>query len=326
MDLEREIYGIKQAAVGDPATRGAKLWTRGMRAISRADLPTRAGRAISKVPILRTLARGAVKLPLAPILIPAAIGGAVLRGGAKAGKVMGAPILAQAGRAPGAAVGAGMVGGLTLATTGGAGQDAPSTKKQFTQQMVAQMAQRPAPAYVPQMTRYASSIYSKEDLQRAVEIAASLEKTARVGARLASAVSPTARPWSEYAKWAVGMTGLGAAAGLGMEGAVAGTTKIKEKMRLAGRNKQYRGMLKADPTLKHYPDAKTYFNVLHRSSPFIASEPIIAAGVVRSMVEAPALDERKVKQILDTETAYQRASRPDIRVPSGIIGKGPSYD
>jgi len=143
--------------------------------------------------------------------------------------------------------------------------------------------------------------YSVEDLKRLRKTASTLEKSA---GRL-SGMKPR-----EAMLWAVGLTGAGAALGVGQHAAVMGINKVHELGRKAGRGKEYDKMLRADPTLRREPEAKKFFDIVHRASPYIASEPVIAAATVRSMIDSPMLDERKFKQIMELEKMHQETKFP----------------
>lgn len=150
--------------------------------------------------------------------------------------------------------------------------------------------------------------FSREELVKA----ASLKK--RIGEQAAKL--PT-DPMTIFGA-ALALGAAGAVVGAGQVAASEGITSLQELGRKAGRTRQYTAMLKADPTLKEAKKSRTYFNVLHRASPFLASEPVLAAATVRSMVDAPPLTEgglpfvttKQVGDILNVEM-----SRRNIRAP-----------
>jgi hypothetical protein len=80
--------------------------------------------------------------------------------------------------------------------------------------------------------------------------------------------------------------------------------------RTRNEKKFYGQMLKVDPGLRREPGARQMFQIVNRASPYLASEPVIAAATVRSMLDAPALDERKLQQLLTTEKLRQDTEFP----------------
>ncbi|MHC4214322.1 MAG: hypothetical protein ACYSWP_13225 [Planctomycetota bacterium] len=96
-------------------------------------------------------------------------------------------------------------------------------------------------------------------------------------------------------------------------------------MHRTGKERRYRQMLKADPTLRREPRSKQFFNILDRASPYISSEPMVAAATVRNMIETPALHERGVpaitpkmmKEVIDLEAARQQTRFPALGGPKG---------
>ncbi len=185
-----------------------------------------------------------------------------------------------------------------------------------------------------------SHIY-ESDLQRAMAVrsilsARPLEKTAGpfrlpkslllgsgsgVGAAAGQAAQEGAKQGKRKAKmsvgrWALtvlGLAALGTGLGAGQQLAGHGVGRVMDKMRKNRMGTDYQAMLKADPSLDNTPHTQAYFRVLHRASPYLASEPVIAAATVRSMVDSAAIDERKVKSILDTERAAQETRYPFLR-------------
>jgi len=80
----------------------------------------------------------------------------------------------------------------------------------------------------------------------------------------------------------------GAAAGAGVHGIGWLAGRGADVAHRVTKNPQYKRMVKADPTLEHEPRAKQMFEVLHRASPYIAKEPVLAAATVRTMLEQPS--------------------------------------
>lgn len=108
----------------------------------------------------------------------------------------------------------------------------------------------------------------------------------------------------------VGAVGMGAANLLG---------KGTEFAYGARQKKHYGNMIKVDPSLKQEPRARAFFNVLHKASPFIATEPHVAAATVRSMIDAPegyALHPKFMRDVLEIEEKRQKTRYPAMRTPT----------
>ncbi len=151
--------------------------------------------------------------------------------------------------------------------------------------------------------------YDESTLRRAAQLRRSLEKTAAPGGIFANLMKSTPRK----------LFMLGAGLTAGTAAAQGGMTAIHQGMGAMGRalhgareTSAYNKMLKADPSLRSEPEARNYFGVVHRASPYISSEPIIAAATVRSMIESPlgAPDERRMQSVLGTETEYRKQRYP----------------
>jgi len=105
--------------------------------------------------------------------------------------------------------------------------------------------------------------------------------------------------------------GIGLAAGNGMGRVTEAYGRTKNKQRFSA-------MLRADPSLKGNPSAKKYFEVIQRASPYIASEPFVAAATVRSMLESPegyATHPKFMQDILGIEERRQKTRFPSMRMP-----------
>lgn len=126
------------------------------------------------------------------------------------------------------------------------------------------------------------------------------------------------------------LTAAGAAMGLGATGVAAGAGKISDTVHAATLNKDFKAMLKADPTFRGEDEkkAKQYFGILHRASPYLAGEPMLAASTVRGMMEyGHAPGDQLVKGILDTESKYQDTRHPFLKpklptMPMGMNNVG----
>lgn len=179
----------------------------------------------------------------------------------------------------------------------------------------------------PGMTRLASVRSSQADLEQAQSIRRVLEKQASGGPAGALA-KMTAK---DYFKAGIGVGLAGLTLGAGQQGMAYGLGVATEKARMATREKQFRDVVKADPSLRDEPMAKDYFNVLHRASPYIASEPLVAAAAVRSMLETPeisrdgkgvrAVGPKMLNDLLSVESNRQNTRFPILNVTAP---KGPS--
>jgi hypothetical protein len=158
-------------------------------------------------------------------------------------------------------------------------------------------------------TKRASVKYDLDDVREALSLKNNLEKQA--------SKLPDPKDLKSWFGMGVGL-GVGSALmGVAQHGTAAAAGRVHEMGRMAGRDKQYQAMVTADPTLKNNKQAKTYFRVLHRASPYLAGEPTLAAATVRSMVETPSLSEggvpyitpKAVKDILDVERTKQEGRR-----------------
>lgn len=145
-----------------------------------------------------------------------------------------------------------------------------------------------------------SSVFSQDGLNETLRISQSLTKTARIG----RVVNPDLLRQIAL----VGSVGMGL--GVGTQVGSYGVSKLMSRGRTRNEKRFYGDMLKADPGLRREPGARGMFNIVNRASPYLASEPIIAAATVRSMLDSPALDERKLQQLLTTEKLRQDTEFP----------------
>ncbi len=119
------------------------------------------------------------------------------------------------------------------------------------------------------------------------------------------------------------LTATGAVFGLGEDAVRSGVGEVKERVRLAGSNRRFKNMLKADPTLKREPRARQMFGVLDRMAPFVSTEPVLAASTVRSMVSAPTVDRsetglpmqdpNRLRVLMDLQRSRQDTRFPGIQ-------------
>ncbi|MEC8306428.1 MAG: hypothetical protein VXZ72_01015 [Chlamydiota bacterium] len=151
--------------------------------------------------------------------------------------------------------------------------------------------------------RKVASIFSREEIEQTQRIADRLEKTAAMP-KVLNKLSP------ELLKQ-MGMIGaVGLGLGAGTQLGSYGISKMVARGRTRNEKKHYGAMIKADPGLRREPGAREMFNIVNRASPYLASEPTIAAATVRSMLDSPALDERKLQQLLTTEKLRQETEFP----------------
>lgn len=163
-----------------------------------------------------------------------------------------------------------------------------------------------------------ATMFSSNDIKRYYQIKNKLEKTASVSKLRKSIQSAKSDDGNSFARQALaymaGATALGVGAPL-IANAVGEGMSFARRGRL---NRDYNEMIKQDPELRGDPQARQYFELLHRSSPYVAQEPVIAATVVRNLVDSPALDGRKFKDILDIERARQDTKHPMMKDPSNM--------
>lgn len=160
-------------------------------------------------------------------------------------------------------------------------------------------------------TKVGSVMFTQDQINQYKRVKSQLEKTAAVSS-LRKAVGRSANK-GDFARQALAY--MAGATALGVAAPVA-ANMVGEGMNVARRgrlNRDYNEMIKQDPALRREPQARKYFELLHRSSPYVAQEPVIAATVVRNLVESPMLDSRKFKDILDIEKARQETRHPMMR-------------
>ena len=163
-------------------------------------------------------------------------------------------------------------------------------------------------------TALASAKFTGADSARVDSYRSVLEKQAG-----AAAVGLNLSPKSAFQLGAALALG-GTLVGAGQQALAYSIGRAGEGVSVMGRDRQYRQMMDADKTLKDYPRGETrrFFNILHRASPYLASEPVLAAGTVRTMLDAPrpeqgsvpALRPGFVRELLDIESSRQRSRFP----------------
>jgi hypothetical protein len=153
------------------------------------------------------------------------------------------------------------------------------------------------------MSKKGSAMYTLDEVKAVQRLSSRLEKVA--------SAAPAARLGSrEVLKKVLQYGGIGLGLGVGAKLGDYGISSALAKSRTRNERKYYNNMMKIDPGLRKEPGAREMFRVVNRASPYLASEPIIAAATVRSMLESPALDERKLQQLLTTEKLRQETEIP----------------
>jgi hypothetical protein len=163
-------------------------------------------------------------------------------------------------------------------------------------------------------TKTASVHFDEEEVLRAIAIRRGLEKRASKIKGL-NALANKETLFTAAAMLGIASTAAGASAAAGSYA----VGKGQEAWQRATTDKRYNAMIKADPTLKREKMSKTYFKVLDNASPYIASEPHVAAATVRSMIEAPegfALHPKYMRDILGIEESRQKTRFPVLRAPT----------
>lgn len=155
------------------------------------------------------------------------------------------------------------------------------------------------------------------------------EKTAGVGAA-AKAVAKKAAKGAGKKGGALPvkeMFLLGAAVALGNQaigalssGAEHGAQRMRDAYHASTRPARWKALLKYDKDLADMPYAKDAFDAIDRASPYLASEPLLAAGAVRTLVTSgsayeggpPVINTQTVKNVLDIQNQRLnlKAARP----------------
>ena len=86
---------------------------------------------------------------------------------------------------------------------------------------------------------------------------------------------------------------------------------------VASRDRQFRAMMRQDEELREDPgSARKYFEVVQRASPYIASEPVVAAHIVKNMMQVHYHDPKMFKDILEVEKT-RRGTLPSSDITGG---------
>lgn len=161
----------------------------------------------------------------------------------------------------------------------------------------------------------ASVHFDEDEVRQAVAIRRQLEKTAGKGPSVGKIL---AKPADLFAAGVLLGAGTGVA-GAGTAAAAYGVGKLSEMAHASGRERRYKAMLKADPSLKRDPKSRAFFNILDKASPYIAGEPHVAASTVRTMLESPegyGAAPRMMKDILSVEKDRIATRFPGLRAPT----------
>lgn len=176
-------------------------------------------------------------------------------------------------------------------------------------------------------SKLSSSVLSQSDFDSALRVRRQLEKVASLAAM--SLPKGGGKSWGPkevlLAAALVGSVGTGV--GIAQQAGSRAVGTLGEKMRAKTRQKRYDAMLRADPSLKDEPLARTYFAVLDRASPYMSGEPHLAAATVQNMISTPALREggvpsisaKQIQEILNTEQVRQGTRFPTLqtKAPQG---------
>ena len=123
-------------------------------------------------------------------------------------------------------------------------------------------------------------MFTEEEVRQVQRIGKCLEKTA--ARSLGRSINP------DILRNIAVLGGLGVGIGAGSQMGSYGVSKMVARGRNRNEKKFYGKMIKADPGLRREPGAREMFNIVNRASPYLASEPTIAAAAVRSMLDSPA--------------------------------------
>jgi hypothetical protein len=191
--------------------------------------------------------------------------------------------------------------------------DDPATKRE---KLLQKMRRRHLAARAGGVGMKTASVHFDEDeVRQAVAIRRQLEKTAG----RAKSMKQVFEKFPDMFTAGL-MLGMGTgAAGAATSAASYGAGKLSEMAHASGRNRRFEAMLKADPSLKRDPKARSYFNILDKASPYIAGEPHVAASTVRTMLESPegyGAAPRMMKDILGVESERQKTRFPMLQAPT----------
>ena len=230
----------------------------------------------------------------------------------------------------------------TLAGVAHAGKKHKDRAKNITQQKVQQLTPR---KLMPQYQKYAFDLDEIKQTQKIASVllrkqkevsSTSLDVYGKSGELYLSKIASAGKLkgiWSALkglkSKEALGI-GASLAAGAALVGSAQGLIthgagSAYEGTRVLGRERQYKRMLKADPTLKEDPRARQMFGVIHRASPYLSKEPVLAAAVVRQMTSAPSFVEggiphippALIRDVLSLQESRQKTKYPAIQSSLG---------
>ena len=109
------------------------------------------------------------------------------------------------------------------------------------------------------------------------------------------------------------LAGIGV--GAGAPAALYGIGKGIKYLQRGSLNRDYKKVLKEDPSLhkmesEHGATSKELYKVLHRTSPYVAREPVVAAKVLKNMMLTPSLTPQTFSDVLKLEKLYQDTEMP----------------
>jgi hypothetical protein len=120
----------------------------------------------------------------------------------------------------------------------------------------------------------------------------------------------------------------GAIAGAGNQAVGFASGQGADAVHRLGRNRHFNAMMKADPNLRQLPsgEVRQAFALIHKASPYVAKEPLLAASTVHSIVSTPrefhgsktpnvSLD--AIRKVLDVESSRQGTRYPFMQELKG---------
>lgn len=107
--------------------------------------------------------------------------------------------------------------------------------------------------------------------------------------------------------------GIGAGAPLALYGIGKGIKAIQR----TGTSSDFKKITKEDPSLKNSKARKLY-GVLHHTAPHVAKEPVMAAKVLKNMMEIPQITPQTFHDVLRLEKLYQDTEMPFFSQSHGM--------
>ena len=168
----------------------------------------------------------------------------------------------------------------------------------------------------PIMKAAGVTMFTKEDIRRGMAIRRGLEKSATAVEKTASGGGSL----PQLAKQMLLYSAFGTAMGAGGPLAMYGIGQVVKSSRKKDENKNFKKVIKADPSLKKEEDAKKFYGILHRTSPYIAREPDVAAKIIKHMINLPEVTPQTFQQVIQLERGLQDTEMPFFRHSGGAKG------